>query len=127
MGLFQRHHVLVAHPVGQEMSRVSAEREELGMCAAVRRTEQSQRMPDYLSQRFLVIVDKVEQRKFGLQILLDRNVEHEIDRMLALLFGNLGYGSALQMLVFIQVDIIDEGGLPFEHRQLACLAIFTAA
>ena len=51
---FQRHDLLVAHPVGQEVSGIPAQGQELGVRPAIRGADQAQRMLDDRRQRFLI-------------------------------------------------------------------------
>src|SRR5439155_15271669 len=47
--------------------------------------------------------------------------------MLALLFRHFRDGAALELLVLRQMDLVDEGCLPFEHRDLTSFAVLPAA
>src|SRR5581483_12239871 len=105
------------------MRRVTTESEKFSVRATVRRADERKRMFENRRQSFVIVVDEILHRKLRLEVLLDRQIKQRIDRVLALVFGNLGDGTPLEWLVLCQMHIIDKRRIPTEHANGTLLSV----
>src|SRR5437870_4693619 len=105
--LFQRHHLLFAHPVTQQSGAVVIAVMRMRTRAAIAGPDHGiVRAEDLLLRlRIGAALDDLEQ---GVQVLVDGQVEEGIDRALALLLGDVLDALALERLVLLlggQIDL----------------------
>ena len=94
MGLFQADELFIPNQPAQEVGRKRAAGEELGMRPAVRGSRNGEiRVVNHL-RGMLGIKTPVRSQEFDVQITGQRQVEHDIDGVFALFFGNLTDGFA---------------------------------
>ena len=93
------------------------------MRATIRSSDQTERVFENGTQGFFIVIDEALHGKLGLQFFFYGQVEQRVDRMFALLLGHFRHGTALEVGILFQVDVIDKGLVPAEHSQLTLLAV----
>ena len=110
-GGFQRHDVLLAHPLAQQAGAEAEAALELHVRAAVRQADDRVRIVQDLRDRFVIdVVLAVQER--GVEILLDDEIEEGVDDALALHLGDLADGLAHQALVLRQHRMLHRHVVP---------------
>src|SRR6185312_10198262 len=115
---FERHYVLIAHPVAEEMQAEAGIAQERQMSARIRQGDDAVRIAQHRADRLLV---RVQQRsgKERVEVLRKAQIEQEVDRMLA--FPRREH---IDRAAF-ELRVLGPGGLRDEH--LLPLAIEHAA
>jgi hypothetical protein len=115
VGFFKAHDLSVTYPMGEEMSGVPTKREKLGVCSTIGSADQRQWVLQDGRQRVVIVVNEILHGELGFEVFLHRQIEKRINRMLALLLGNLRDGAPFQRSVLGKMHIVDERRVPAEH------------
>ncbi len=94
MCLFQAHALFVAHQPSQEIGGVCTASEELRVGAAIRYAGDGVLRLGHHFRHKLRVGTAVRPEKLDVEITGERQIEHDLDGMFVLLFGDVADGSA---------------------------------
>ena len=110
--VLERHHVLVAHPVAEQVGREARVAQLADVRARVGETEQHGVLGEQPRDRVGIVVGE-HARETRLEILLERHVEHEVEGRAPALLGDVDHLATDELRVRIALG--DEQGVEV-HR-----------
>ena len=91
----EREHAALAHPVAEQVQAEAGVVEEGEVRAGVRQRHQARRVAQHAADRVLVRVEQ-QRAEHRVEVLGEREVEHEVERVLAGLARQLGDRALLE-------------------------------
>ena len=117
--LLQRQHLFLAHPLAQHLRRVFGAGDHIGVSAGIGNAEDAVGAANDLGDGVGIVVASAQERKLGLEVLGQRQVDHRVQRMLSFPLAELPQGEPLELLVLWPPRPRDDRRVPSWRRSLA--------